>query len=367
MASEGRAILNLSESNPTRCGLFPEGVLAALSNAASLEYHPDPRGLPGARQALALRLDCEPDDLFLAASTSEAYGWLFKLLCDPGDAVLVPKPGYPLFDYLAGLEGVRAIPYRLEYKHADGWFIDLDGLEQAAAATGARALVVINPNNPTGSFIRQAERARLVDFCSRNGMALISDEVFLPYALEADGSQESLGGQDGCLTFILDGLSKLMCLPQLKLGWIRVGGPPALRGQAMARLEVIADTYLSAGAPAMNALPLLLPGADAFVARTRRRLLLNLGVLKERFGGDDSPFRVLRCDGGWIALLECPRIETDEDLALGLLEAEGVAVHPGYFFDFEREGCLALSLLLEPPRFAEGVDRLGRFLDRIIE
>lgn len=362
--ASGLPILNLAESNPSRCGLSPAGVLEALAAPENLRYAPDPRGLLVARRALAARLGCAEDRLFLAASTSEAYAWLFKLLCDPGQAVLVPKPGYPLFDYLAGLEGLRALPYRLEYRHPGGWAIDIDALMKAADEQGARAIVVINPNNPTGSYLGEAERRALVDFAASRGIALISDEVFLPYALEGEG--RSLGGEDACLCFTLDGLSKLLCLPQLKLGWIRVSGPAEAAREAASRLEVIADTYLSAGAPAMNALPALLPRADAFVASVRARLRANLAAMRAAFEGPESPYRVLRCEGGWTALLECPRVGTDEELALGLLEAEGLALHPGYLYDFEREGYLALSLILPPDDFARGMDGLKRYLDGLL-
>lgn len=367
LRADGKPPLNLSESNPSRCGISPAGFLESLSNPGSLAYEPDPRGLARARSTLAARLGCGIGEIFLSASTSEAYSWLFKLLCDPGDSVLVPKPGYPLFDWLAGLEGVKARPYQLRYAHGAGWSVDLDGLRDAAEATGAKALVVINPNNPTGSYIRGIERDAIVALCAERGMALIADEVFLPYRLEADAEPKTLGGECGCLCFALDGMSKLMCLPQLKLGWIRASGPAPALSAALARLEIIADTYLSVGAPAMHALPALLPGADAFVAGLRSRLSGNLARARTLLEGPTSPFRVLRCDGGWAAIVECPRIMDDEELALGLLREEGVSAQPGYLFDFEAEGYLAISLLLEPERFDDGVARLRRYLDRSLE
>lgn len=360
----GLPVLNLAESNPGRCGLRPAGAIEALASPENLLYAPDPRGLVGAREALAARIGCRRDELFLAASTSEAYAWLFKLLCDPGQAVLVPKPGYPLFDYLAGLEGLRALPYRLDYGHPAGWAIDIDALMTAAVEADARAIVVINPNNPTGSYLVEAERRALVEFAASRGVAIVSDEVFLPYAVEGSGT--SLGGEEACLCFALDGLSKLLCLPQLKLGWIRISGPEPLAAEAGSRLEIIADTYLSAGAPAMNALPALLPQADAFVSSVRERLRGNLAAMRAAFESAGSPYRVLRCEGGWTALLECPRVRTDEELALGLLEAEGIALHPGYLYDFEREGYLALSLILPPDEFARGVEGLRRYLDGLL-
>jgi len=359
----GVGVLNLSDSNPTRHGLTPGGVVEALSDSACLEYRPDPRGLESARLALAARFGGGSDSYFLSASTSEAYGWIFKLLCDPGDAVLVPTPGYPLFDSLAALEAVRTVPYRLEYRHPAGWMIDLDDLRKAAIACNARALVVINPNNPTGSYASVTERNAIVAFCAERGIALIADEVFFPYALEAEDDRTRFGGEAACLTFALDGLSKLLCLPQLKLGWIRISGPPDEAREAASRLELIADTYLSAGAPAMNALPALLERSDPFVRMLQRRLSLNLNAARAVFGGSGSPFRVLRCEGGWTALLEYPRFATEEETVLGLLREEHMAVQPGYFFDMERDGYLALSLILEPDIFAAAVRRLRRYLD----
>ncbi|PKL26505.1 MAG: aminotransferase [Spirochaetae bacterium HGW-Spirochaetae-3] len=365
LAADGETILNLSDSNPTRCGLSPGGVLEALSDPACLRYRPDPRGLESARLALAGRFGGDAGSYFLSASTSEAYSWVFKLLCDPGDSLLVPKPGYPLFDSLAGLEAVRAVPYRLEYSHPGGWAIDMDDLAAAAEASGAKAVVVINPNNPTGSYASRAERSAIVDTCAERGMAVIADEVFYPYAIEAGDSRSRFGGEDGCLTFSLDGLSKLLCLPQMKLGWMRVSGPRGEADEAGSRLEHIADTYLSAGAPAMNALPALLGKADALVASVRERLSANLASARSVFGGDGSPYRVLRCDGGWTALLEYPRYDSEERTALGLLREELVAVQPGYFFDMERDGYLALSLILDPVVFAEAARRVRRYIDAL--
>lgn len=363
LKAQGVAILNISDSNPTRHGLSPGGVVEALTSQACLEYQPEPRGLESARLALATRFGGGVDSYFLSASTSEAYGWIFKLLCNPGDAVLVPTPGYPLFDSLAGLEAVRTVPYRLEYRHPAGWGMDLDDLRMAAIACNAKALVIINPNNPTGSYASATERNAIVAFCAERGIALIADEVFFPYALEANDDRTRFGGETACLTFALDGLSKLLCLPQMKLGWIRMSGPPALVLEAASRLELIADTYLSAGGPAMNALPALLDRADPFVRMLQHRLSLNLNAARTVFGGSDSPFRVLRCDGGWTALLEYPRYATEEETVLGLLREEHLAVQPGYFFEMERDGYLALSLILEPDVFDSAVRRLRRYLD----
>lgn len=362
----GRRIINLADSNPGSCGLCVPGALEALGHPDASRYVPDPQGLPGAREALAERFGGTSGDYFLSASTSEAYSWLFKLLCDPGDTVLVPKPGYPLFDYLAGLEAVNAEPYYLEYHHPGPWRLDLDQLREKALTIKPKALVLIHPNNPTGSFIAQDEREALVELCEQTGMAIIADEVFLPYCLEVDGQPESFRGEDRCLIFALDGLSKLLGLPQFKLGWMRLSGPAAVLAEATDRLGIIADTYLSVGAPVMNALPALLPKADTFIHELRLRLKANLVRAREILGSGDSPYRVLRCDGGWTALVEYPRIQTEEELALGLLREVGLYVHPGYYYDFGRDGYLAISLLLEEGLFTEGLGKLRAHLDGLL-
>ena len=370
--ASGRRVINLAESNPTRVGaaLPAERVLRALARSESLSYEPDPRGLPAARSAVASwyasrGTSVDPSDIFLAASTSEAYGWLFKLLADPGDSVLVPKPGYPLFEYLSGLEGLEAVPYPLEYRHPAGWGVDLDSLEAALKARRPKAVVLIHPNNPTGSFIGRRERRRILDLCGEAGTAVIADEVFLPYPLE-DPAEPSFAGESEVPCFVLNGFSKLLGLPQMKLGWIVLAGPASYRADAAGRLEIIADTYLSTGAPILNAAGELLPLAAGFTEELRERLLANLGCLREALEGEGSPYRVLRCSGGWTAVLELPRVLPEEDLALGLLREEGVFAHPGYFFDFPREAFLALSLLPRPEDFREGTGRLRAFLDRLL-
>ncbi len=395
LVSKGRRILDLAESNPTRVGLEslrpemaqgsaarPESVpwpLGLFLDEASLRYEPDPRGLIRSREALAARLAVEaaaapagdgapasrpaspgPEDIFLCASTSEAYGWLFKLLCDPGDAVLVPKPGYPLFDYLAGLESVEARPYRLEYAHPAGWSIDLDSLGRAIDRGRAKAIVLINPNNPTGSYVRAEERREILRLCAREGIAIISDEVFYGFPVEG-GDRSSFAGEGSVLTFALDGLSKRLGLPQMKLGWIAASGPRAPLDEAKGRLEIIADAYLSAGAPIMNALPRLLEYSDAFADALRRRLSDNLDALRCVLEGPDSPHRVLRCQGGWTAIVESPRLASEEELALGMLREEGLWTLPGFFFDMEREAYFTMSLIQKPEVFAEGARAYLRF------
>jgi alanine-synthesizing transaminase len=376
LAAKGSPILDFSESNPTRVGLSEgEGQgsgalkLDFLVDPANFRYEPDPRGLIRAREALARNYGSVPDPsgLFLCASTSEAYGWLFKLLCDPGDAVLVPKPGYPLFDYLAGLEAVEARPYRLGYAHPAGWRIDLDSVEAALKAGRAKALVLINPNNPTGSYVRGEERRALVELCARSGCALIADEVFFGFpAVDESGDRASFIGEEGALTFVLDGLSKRLGLPQMKLGWIAASGPGRELREAVGRLEIIADAYLSAGTPIMNALPRLLEGSESFARRTRDRLERNLSSLRALLEGRGSPHRVLRCEGGWTAIVESPRLLGEEELALGLLREEGLWSHPGYFFDMEREAFFTVGLILRPEDLERGARAYSAYFDRLM-
>ncbi|HTX71411.1 MAG TPA: pyridoxal phosphate-dependent aminotransferase [Rectinemataceae bacterium] len=350
--SAGLPVLDFSESNPTRVGIQRDAdpLLAALSDPRNLGYEPDPRGLGRIRERLArwyAGRGCAvaSDALFLTSSTSEAYGWLFKLLCDPGDAILVPRPGYPLFDYLAVLEGVESRPYRLEYRHPGGWSLDFDSLAAGLARGRVKAVVVINPNNPTGSYLAREERRSLLELCARAGVALIADEVFFDYRLEAR-EPGSLAGESTVLCFTLDGLSKRAGLPQLKLGWILLSGPPSELAEASSRLEIIADAYLSASAPAMNALPFLLDEGERFIGGLRERCAGNLVLLRTLLEGEGSPHRVLRCEGGWTALIESPRLESEEELGLGLLRGKGLWSQPGYFFDMEREAFFSASLIL---------------------
>ncbi|HUX36757.1 MAG TPA: pyridoxal phosphate-dependent aminotransferase [Rectinemataceae bacterium] len=380
LIAEGRDILDWSDSNPRRVlpleGYEYENLASLFDNPDNLRYEPDPRGLLRAREALALHrgTGIGPRQYFLTASSSEAYGWLFKLLCDPGDAILVPRPGYPLFDYLAGLESVQVSPWRLEYVHPHGWEIDFDSIEEAIAAgrrgEGGRikAIVLINPNNPTGSYISEAERERFVSIAARAGIALIVDEVFLAFPVEAGEAPARRGwsfeGEEGVLTFVLDGLSKSLGLPQLKLGWIAASGPHRLLEEAMERLEIIADSYLSAGTPVMNALPHLLERALPFATALRGRLATNLAALRRGLEHRSSPHRVYRCEGGWTAIIESPRFLGEEEIALRLLSEAGLWSQPGHFFDMEREAIFTASLILPEASFAEGLARYaGWFTD----
>lgn len=366
----GQPIFDLTEANPTRAGLLSAGeqLLTSFATPDILTYEPEPRGLPKARAAVAAYyaqrgLATDVENIHLTASSSEGYSWLFKLLADHGEAVLVPQPSYPLFDFLATLEGVRLIPYQLRYYHHLGWRIDFDSLT-AALTPAVRAIILVTPNNPTGSFIKRDELSRLNELCQQQRLALIVDEVFGDYFLTPDsGRVDSLVGNDGALTFVLSGLSKILALPQMKLGWIVSSGPPPLVREAIERLDLIADTFLSVGAPVQHALPHWLDHRPRLQAGILDRVRTNLGLLANH--PRLEPNRLLRFEGGWYATLEIPRYLPEEELILHLLDREGLLLHPGYFFDFEREAFLVLSLLPPPPIFAQAVDRLLATIDHL--
>jgi alanine-synthesizing transaminase len=290
-----------------------------------------------------------PDRILLTASTSEAYAFVFKLLADPGDEVLVPRPSYPLFDFLAALEAVRVVQYPLVYHNY--WAIDFDALARSITPR-TRAIVLVNPNNPTGSFLKQDELAQLIALCGEHSLAIISDEVFSDYVLDPDPRLVgSLTEVTEVLTFSLSGLSKVAALPQLKLGWIVTSGP------AIERLELIADTYLSVSAPVQWAAPILLALRTQLQDQILARVRVNRAFLAAQIG-PDSPWRLLATEGGWYAVLEAPRIQSEEEWVLSLLSADSVLVQPGFFFDFEREAFLLISLLTTEEVFREGVRRI---------
>jgi alanine-synthesizing transaminase len=360
----GRPLLDLTLTNPTHAGLgYPPDLLQSLASRDALMYDPEPFGLQAAREAVTadyLRrgVSVRPDRIVLTASTSEAYAWLFRLFCRPiDDAVLIPTPSYPLFDHLTRLDGVRAVPYRLEYHGR--WSVDLASIERAWSIDEIRAVLVVSPNNPTGSTIAPAELAALGERCAYYGAALIVDEVFADYPLGA-APLDSLKMPADCLTVRLGGLSKSAGLPQVKLGWMAVDGPDALVAQVMERLALIADTYLSVSTPVQVAAPsLIASGADvrAQILDRVRRNDASLRTVVARY----PALEVLPADAGWSAVLRVPSICPEEDLAIALLDEDDVIVHPGFFFDFASECYLVLSLLPEPATFSEGVRRI---LDR---
>ena len=360
LRTRGVPLLDLTESNPTRVGLaYPPGLLAVLSDPAGLVYRPEPLGLPSAQAGVARYItssrgvEIDPARLVLSASTSEAYGWLFKLLCEPGDEVLVPAPSYPLFDSLASLEAVHLSAYRLDYHGV--WSIDRESLTQRLTSR-TRAILVVSPNNPTGSRLRDGDREWLIGVAATHGLALISDEVFAEYPLRPAPDASSLHETTGALTFVLGGLSKSAALPQLKLAWTMVSGPPALVDEALTRLEIIADTYLSVSTPIQLAAPALLDDTHSLRAQIQARLETNLTCLEAMTAG--SPVTLLRPEGGWSAVLRLPAIEPEEALVLRLIDEDHVLVHPGYFFDFDTEAWLVVSLLPEPERFRDAIRRV---------
>src|SRR5215475_9234397 len=370
--ASGATLIDLTVSNPTHCkfNFDSAAILSAISRPESVKYEPDPQGLLSARKAVVAYyrassicvndLELSPEQIFLTTGTSEAYSYLFRLLCDPGDEVLVPQPSYPLFDYLADIQDVQFRAYELFYDH--GWHLDLAGLESALTSR-TRAVLVVNPNNPTGSFVHRTELEQLASLCRERHLALISDEVFLDYGVE-HSAEVSAAFSSECLSFALNGLSKISCLPQMKLAWIVVNGPMRLRDQARERLQVIADTYLSVNTPIQHGLSLLLDERVDIQAQLIRRVRDNLAVLDEQLQSGKAMQRLV-VEGGWYAVLRVPSKQTDEELAIDLMERCGVIVHPGHFYDFPGDGYIVLSLITPSDQFREGAQVLSRFVERL--
>ncbi|MCU0302704.1 MAG: pyridoxal phosphate-dependent aminotransferase [Thermoanaerobaculales bacterium] len=353
----GRPELDLTVTNPTACGLpYPDDLLAPLADPAGLLYRPDPRGPAATRRAVAAfyrewGVAVDPEAVVLTASTSEAYSVLIKLLCDPGDAVLVPTPSYPLLDQLGRLDGIAVLPFALDPD--DGWRPDLQAL--AAAPERTRAVVLVHPNNPTGSHIHPDDAAAVRSLCRERGWALVADEVFLPYPLDGGpGSAMSFAGETDCPSFTLGGLSKSLGLPQLKLAWIVAGGPAAFVSVALDRLDHIADAYLSVSTPVALAAPRLMTAALPVRRAIGERCRANLATLRLAAAGLPA-VTVPPVGGGWSALLRLPAVVDDETFALDLLEQRGVAVQPGYLFDLPHEGTLVLSLLTPEEVWRRGI------------
>jgi alanine-synthesizing transaminase len=366
--ASGRGFLDLTESNPTRAALFDtSSLIAELGNARGTAYEPDPLGHPIARAAVASYyasrgLAVDANDVVVSASTSEAYSWLFALLADEGDNVLIPRPSYPLFGWIAELKGVTLRHYALRTDAA--FQIDFEDLRRKIDPR-TRAILLVHPNNPTGSFVRRDEAEILARIAREHDLALVVDEVFGDYAI-GDLALTALPSfaekNDAPLVFVLSGLSKVLLLPQCKLGWTAVLGDRSLTREAIARLELIADTYLSVATPVQLALPALLAQQPAIAEAVRARLQENLASLDAALAalGPTSPVRRFAVQGGWYAVLEVPRLHDDDAWVELLLREESVLVHPGYFFDFEGDGILVLSLLPKPAEFREGAARLLR-------
>jgi alanine-synthesizing transaminase len=379
-------ILDLTVSNPTRIGLEYDSraILSALSSPRALDYDPQAKGLPDARKAVAGYYDDEhgvpdldPERIVLTTSTSEGYSYVFRLLCNAGDELLVPKPSYPLFEFLADLQDVKLASYPLIYDH--GWQMDFHSLEKAVTSR-TRGVVVVHPNNPTGSYVKTDEVAPLNKFCRKHGLALIVDEVFLDYGFEnAHGAADALvrpveqnstarhpaiqtfpqphstfATNQEVLTFTLSGLSKISALPQMKVAWIVTSGPQHEVNEALARLEVIADTYLSLNAPVQWAIPALLEQRKSIQRQLLERVRTNLSELDRQLTTQKACSR-LQVEGGWNAVLRVPATRTDEELAIKLLREKQVLVHPGHFYDFPSDGYLIVSLIAVESEFRDGI------------
>ncbi len=366
----GRELLDLTASNPTTIGLQYryEILLQAFANRDALRYEPQSKGLLAAREAVAAYYAergsrISPDDLVLTTSTSEAYSFVFRLLCDPGDALLVPTPSYPLFDFLADIQDVKLVPYELVYDH--GWQMDFASLQGAIASArtaGARcrAVLVVHPNNPTGSYVKPHEAEELDRVCAEDGLAIIADEVFLDYSLVTETPLTFSANRDA-LTFTLSGLSKISALPQMKVAWIAASGPQALKDDALARLELIADTYLSMNAPVQLAVPTMLEERHNIQAQLMQRIRENLRELDEQLAWQKLCQR-LEVEGGWYAVLRVPATCPDEELAISLLQEKDVLVQPGHFYDFPADGFLVISLITPPEVFRTGLKRVLEYV-----
>ena len=384
----GERILDLTASNPTRVGLAYDSseILGALRSERALDYDPQAKGLLPARDSVAAYyreshwVEVDAERIVLTASTSEGYSYVFRLLCNAGDELLVPKPSYPLFEFLADLQDVKLVPYPLIYDH--GWQMDFHSLEKAVTAR-TRGVVVVHPNNPTGSYVKRSELEQLDSVCRKQGLALIVDEVFLDYAIGDEAgnavelhstgqpraavptgslSHSSFVENRDVLTFTLSGLSKISALPQMKVAWIVTSGPADLVEAAMGRLEVIADTYLSMSAPVQWAVPTLLAQRKNIQTQLMDRVRANLAELDRQLAEQKACQRLV-VEGGWYAVVRVPVTRSDEELAIELVQQKGVLVHPGHFYDFETDGYLVLSLIGDEREFAEGVQRIfGHFV-----
>jgi aspartate/methionine/tyrosine aminotransferase len=365
--TDARPFTDLTESNPTRAGFsYPPGLLEPLAQHAALRYEPEPLGMFAGRQAasgdfLRRGIPVPPERSVITASTSEAYSVLFKLLCDPGDTVLAPRPSYPLVEHLTRLDAVGVEPYDLEYHGR--WSIDVDRIRRALEhSSRTRAVIVVSPNNPTGSIVSRDELDAISSLCRKHGTALIADEVFADYPLQ--GRLSSVLLQNDALTFGLGGLSKSVGLPQIKLGWIGVNGPDDLVRDALERLETICDTYLSVSTPAQVAAASLLTAGASVRSQICARVVENHRALSKAVEACPA-CSLLHAEGGWYGVVQVPATRTEEALVLDLLQNAEVLVHPGYFFDFQREAFIVVSLLPEPQLFVPAIARMLAEIARV--
>jgi alanine-synthesizing transaminase len=367
--ASGKKLYDLTASNPTIGGFhYPEQrILAAISDPRALQYSPESKGLRSAREAVAGYYSAhrgyqgagcavDPEQIILTASTSEAYSYIFRLLCEVGDEILVPSPSYPLFEFLAALNDVKLVPYQLLYDH--GWHVDFASL-RAAVSPRTRAVLVVNPNNPTGSILSEREASGLLALCAQPKVAIIADEVFVDF-VDDDDAARTFAGDTRVLTFVISGLSKISALPQMKLAWLVTSGPERLVSDVLARLDVIADTYLSPGTPVQIAAPELLRIGGEMRQQLRERVQANLAKLDASIASAPHIARLARA-GGWYAVVRVPATQPDEEMAVALLERKSTLVHPGQFFDFAQDGFVVVSLIAPQQEFAEGLHRLVEF------
>ncbi|MEJ5284485.1 MAG: pyridoxal phosphate-dependent aminotransferase [Brevinematia bacterium] len=361
-----KRLINLSESNPTKAGLIhKKDILSCFSKTRNLKYEPDPKGIKEARKVICdyyreKDIILSIDDIVITSGTSEAYSFIFKILCNPFDNILIPQPGYPLFDYLASLEMVKTKPYKLEYTHNIGWKIDFDFLiSQIDEKT--KAIVLINPNNPTGSYISEEEKKEIINIAKKYNLALISDEVFFDYNIDGK-NYNSFAGDKECLTFVLSGISKILALPQMKLSWIVISGKEEIKKEAIERLELVSDTFLSVSIPIQNSLKEFFKYGEKLKSKIINRVKENYFILQEYF--NNSPVRVLKTSGGWSTILELPKIISEEEWIKRLLLEENCLVYPGYFFDFEREAFCSLSLIVEKNLLIKGIEKIMQIFYR---
>jgi alanine-synthesizing transaminase len=367
LRASGTKLLDLTVSNPTVCGIQYDtpAILSAFQNPNTLRYDPQPKGLLSAREEVVRyylrdhRATLDPEAILLTTSTSEAYSYVFRLLCNPHEEILVPKPSYPLFDILANLQDVALAPYSLQY--AQGWMIDMHSVERALSAL-TRAILLVHPNNPTGSYVRAEEMQRLNRLCREHNLALIVDEVFLDYGFDGS-SAETFAANHDALTFTLSGVSKIAALPQMKVAWVATTGPDSLVRPALDRLEVIADTYLSLNAPTQWAVPALFEQRHTVQPQLRQRIRQNRANLQKLLAFQ-MDCELLDADAGWYAVLRVPARCSDEDLVIDLLQKQHVIVHPGHFYDFPKDGFLVLSLIALTETFEQGVSKLLQFMQK---
>ena len=356
----GKPLIDLTVSNPTKCGFEydQEAILRALSNPAGLTYEPDPKGLCSAREAVAQYYaerdkKVSPENILLTASTSEAYSFAFRLLCNPGDEILIPSPSYPLFGFLADLHDVRMLRYPLIYDH--GWQIDFYSLMKAITSR-TRGVIVVHPNNPTGNYCKPQEMEKLNEICAKHSLAIVADEVFLDFDLTGP-RPGSFAANTGVLTFAMSGLSKVCGLPQMKMAWVVVSGPSEKKAEALSRLEVIADTYLSVNTPVQLATPILLEQRHLFQRQLMARVRRNLTELQSKLSADAR----LKVEGGWYAVLRLPLNSSDEDLALKLLKKNNIYLHPGHFYDFSGQGYVVSGLILPEMDLRRALEEISGF------